>query len=82
MVPYAGARCGHHSILALLGQRSRPTVATERAQRPFVLELGAVTTTQTNAFRAKAIVTYETQLLSKLGIVTTLKAWTRGNSRW
>ncbi|GFZ02021.1 hypothetical protein Acr_15g0006300 [Actinidia rufa] len=37
MVSYAGARYGH--------QRSRPTVAMERARRPSVLKLGEVTTT-------------------------------------
>ncbi|GFZ19922.1 O-Glycosyl hydrolases family 17 protein [Actinidia rufa] len=45
VVPYTGARCGHHPTLAWLGQRFRPNVNTERVRRPFVTELRQVTTT-------------------------------------
>ncbi|GFY92711.1 hypothetical protein Acr_08g0011070 [Actinidia rufa] len=44
VVPCVGARYGHHSTLALLGQRSPPAIATERARRPSVPELVEITT--------------------------------------
>ncbi|GFY97528.1 hypothetical protein Acr_12g0000690 [Actinidia rufa] len=44
VAPYARARCECHSTFALLGRRSRPTVATMRARSPAVPKLGEVTT--------------------------------------
>ena len=61
-----------------LARAEVPTITTEREWRPSVSELGAVTT-QTIAFYAKAIITFEAPLLSKLGTVIALKVWTKGN---
>ncbi|GFZ03164.1 hypothetical protein Acr_15g0017720 [Actinidia rufa] len=53
----------------------------ERAWRSYAPELGAVTT-KINTIQDKAFVTSEVLLLSKLGTITALEVWTRGNSRW